>query len=138
MNIAPSKPLPVLLQHGSVADKNSLDNSLSYLQKLARLESVTWLDAEASTPESAISLLGDMRILIPMAGLIDKDAELARLDKEIQKISKELPRIEGKLANSSFVDKAPPEVIEKEQGKLADLRAMLSSLEQQQRKIQSL
>ncbi|MDP3840132.1 MAG: hypothetical protein Q8Q54_14535, partial [Methylococcales bacterium] len=63
---------------------------------------------------------------------------LARLDKEIQRISKELPRIEGKLNNPSFVDKAPPEVIDKEKAKLADLQSMLNNLEQQQRKIQSL
>jgi valyl-tRNA synthetase len=138
MNIAPSKPLPVLLQNGSLTDKNSINNNLSYLQKLARLETITWLEPDATAPESAIALLGDMSILIPMAGLIDKDAELARLDKEIQKLLKELPRIESKLANPSFVDKAPPDVIEKEQAKLADLQAMLNSLEQQQRKIQSL
>ena len=138
MNIAPSKPLPVLLQHGSAEDEQCLSNNHSYLQKLARLETITWLTDDASAPESAIALLGDMKILIPMAGLIDKAAELARLDKEIQKLVKELPRIEGKLANPSFVDKAPPEVIEKEQAKLADLQAMLNSLEQQQRKIQSL
>jgi valyl-tRNA synthetase len=138
MNIAPSKPLPVLLQHGSVADEQCLSNNRSYLQKLARLETITWLTDDAIAPESAIALLGDMKILIPMAGLIDKAAELARLDKEIQKLVKELPRIADKLANPSFVDKAPPEVIEKEKAKLADLQAMLNSLEQQQRKIQSL
>jgi len=138
MNIAPSKPLPVLLQDGSESDQQSLTNNQSYLQKLARLESITWLNPDDVTPESAIALVGDMKILIPMAGLIDKDAELARLDKEIQRISKELPRIEGKLNNPSFVDKAPPDVIEKEKAKLADLQSMLNNLEQQQRKIQSL
>jgi len=71
-------------------------------------------------------------------GEIDKTAELARLDKEIQKISKELPRIEGKLNNPSFVDKAPPDVIDKEKSKYADLQTMLNNLEQQQRKILSL
>jgi valyl-tRNA synthetase len=138
MNIAPSKPLPVLLQDGSESDQRSLTNNQSYLQKLARLESITWLNPDDVTPESAIALVGDMKILIPMAGLIDKNAELARLDKEIQRISKELPRIEGKLNNPSFVDKAPPDVIEKEKAKLADLQSMLNNLEQQQRKIQSL
>lgn len=138
MNIAPSKLLPVLLQDGSESDQQCLTNNQSYLQKLARLESITWLNPDDVTPESAIALVGDMKILIPMAGLIDKDAELGRLYKEIQRISKELPRIEGKLNNPSFVDKAPPEVIDKEKAKLADLQSMLNNLEQQQRKIQSL
>ena len=138
MNIAPGKPLPVLLQNGSEADQQSLDANLVYLQKLGRLESITWLNSDEVTPESAIALVGEMNILIPMAGLIDKEAELVRLDKEIQKIHNDLPRVEGKLNNPSFVDKAPPEVIAKEQAKLADLRSMLNNLEQQQRKIQAL
>ncbi|MFI3185516.1 MAG: valine--tRNA ligase [Methylococcaceae bacterium] len=138
MNIAPGKPLPVLLQNGSEADQQSLASNLVYLQKLGRLESITWLNSDEVTPESAIALVGEMNILIPMAGLIDKEAELVRLDKEIQKIHNDLPRVEGKLNNPSFVDKAPPEVIAKEQAKLADLRSMLNNLEQQQRKIQAL
>jgi valyl-tRNA synthetase len=138
MNIAPGKPLPVLLQNGSAADQQSLTNNRIYLQKLGRLESITWLNADDSTPESAIALIGDMKILIPMAGLIDKEAELARLEKEIQKIKNDLPRVEGKLNNPTFVDKAPQDVIDKEKVKLADLNSSLNNLEQQQRKIQSL
>jgi valyl-tRNA synthetase len=138
MNIAPSKPLPVLLQNGSAVDKQSLSNNRNYLQKLARLESITWLNPDEATPESAITLIGELKILIPIAGLIDKQAELVRLDKEIQKIMKELPRIEGKLSNPSFVDKAPTDVIDKEKAKLADLHSILNNLEQQRSKIQSL
>ncbi|MDP1773400.1 MAG: valine--tRNA ligase [Methylobacter sp.] len=138
MNIAPSKPLPIFLQNGSVADQQSLNNNRIYLQKLGRLNSIIWLTPNDSTPESAIALVGEMKILIPMAGLIDKEAELARLEKEIQKINNDLPRIEGKLNNPAFVDKAPPEVIDKEKAKLADLRSMLNNLEQQQRKIRAL
>ena len=138
MNIAPGKPLPVLLQNGSNADQQSLTNNRIYLQKLGRLESITWLNNDETTPESAMALVGEMKILIPMAGLIDKEAELARLEKEIQKINNDLPRVEGKLNNPAFVDKAPPEVIDKEKAKLADLRSMLNNLEQQQLKIRAL
>ncbi|MDP3332041.1 MAG: valine--tRNA ligase [Methylococcaceae bacterium] len=138
MNIAPSKPLPVLLQNGSEADQQNLSNSLSYVQKLGRLESITWLNPDDTTPESAIALVGELKILIPMAGLIDKEAELARLAKEIQKIANDLPRVEGKLNNPAFVDKAPPEVIDKERAKLAELRSLLNNLEQQQEKIRAL
>lgn len=138
MNIAPGKPLPVLLQNGTYIDQQSLDNNLNYLRKMAKLESIIWLNSSESAPESAMALVGDLRILIPMAGLIDKEAELARLDKEIQKINNDLPRIEGKLNNPAFVDKAPPEVIDKEKAKLADLRSTLNNLEQQQHKIRAL
>ena len=138
MNIAPGKPLPILLQHGSAFDQQALNNNLAYLKRLGRLESITWLTPEEITPESAIALVGELNILIPMAGLIDKEAELARLDKEIQKILNDLPRVEGKLSNPTFIDKAPPDVIDKEKAKLADLRSTLNNLEQQKTKIQAL
>jgi len=138
MNIAPGKPLNVLLQNGSAADQAYLKEGESYLLKLGRLESIIWLAADDNAPESAIALVGDMKILIPMAGLIDKDAELARLDKEIQRIEKELPRIEGKLSNAAFVDKAPTEVIDKEREKLAGLKSSLKNLNEQYTKIKAL
>jgi valyl-tRNA synthetase len=138
MNIAPGKPLNVLLQNGSENDRIHLENNRDYLYKLGRLESARWLDAGEAAPEAAIALVGNMQILIPMAGLIDKDAELARLDKEIQRIRQELPRIQGKLDNPGFVAKAPPEVIAKEQVKLADLRDSLQNLERQREKIRAL
>ena len=138
MNIAPGKPLPVLLQNGSATDRDYLTNNTIYLQKMGRLESITWLNSVDVTPESAIALVGELKILIPMAGLIDKVAELARLEKEIQKINNDLPRVKGKLSNPTFIDKAPPEVIDKEKTRLADLRSSLNNLEQQQAKIRSL
>ncbi len=138
MNIAPGKPLSVLLQNGSDSDRAILQNSLNYLLKLGRLEAIDWLDDSEAAPESAIALVGEMKILIPMAGLIDKQAELARLEKEIQKIQKELPRIEGKLNNPNFIDKAPAAVIDKEKQKMAALQSSLSNLNDQLKKIQSL
>ena len=135
MNIAPGKPLPVLLQNGSINDQAFLNKNSVYLQKIGRLESITWLANEESTPESAIALVGEMKILIPMAGLIDKDAELARLEKEIQKINNDLPRIKDKLSNPTFIDRAPAAVIDKEKAKLAELDSLLSNLEQQHAKI---
>ena len=138
MNIAPGKPLPILLQHGSANDQQCLANNLAYLKRLGRLEEITWLEASESAPESAIALVGELNILIPMAGLIDKEAELTRLDKEIQKILNDLPRVEGKLSNPTFIDKAPADVIDKEKAKLADLRSTLNNLEQQKTKIQAL
>jgi valyl-tRNA synthetase len=82
--------------------------------------------------------VGGMKILIPMAGLIDKEAELLRLEKEIGKIEKDLPRIEGKLNNPAFVDKAPEDVIEKEREKLANLHSSLNNLRTQYLKIKAL
>jgi len=135
MNIAPGKPLPIILQNASSKDLGYLKTNQDYLLKLGRVESISVLDENETAPESAISLLGEMKILIPMAGLIDKGAEIARLEKEIQKINKDLPRIEGKLNNPKFIDKAPETVIAKEKEKLDTLQSSVQNLEEQLSKI---
>ena len=89
-------------------------------------------------PESAIALVGDMKLLIPMAGLIDKEAELVRLSKELDRKVNELGHCERKLANAGFTNKAPTAVVEKEQARAAELRIAINSLEEQQQRIQSL
>jgi len=83
MNIPPGKPLPVLIEHANPQDLAWLEASRPYLDFLARTASITVLGADDTAPESAISLVGEMKVLIPMAGLIDKDSELKRLAKEI-------------------------------------------------------
>ena len=138
MNIAPAKPLPILIENGSTQDKAFLNNNMAYLKKLGRLESITWLSSDDDAPESAIALVDEMKILIPMAGLIDKEAELARLDKEIQKINKDMPRIVGKLNNPKFMDKAPADVVDKEKAKLVALESSLKNLKEQLDKIKAL
>ncbi len=79
-----------------------------------------------------------MEVLVPMAGLIDKDAELARLDKEIARLEGEVKRVGGKLANASFVDKAPAEVIAKERSKLAEAELGRDKLQEQRARIAAL
>ncbi|MSR16727.1 MAG: valine--tRNA ligase [Methylococcaceae bacterium] len=138
MNIAPSKSLPVLLQNGSPQDAERLETNRVYLNRLARLETMTWLNADEVAPESAIAIVGEMQILIPIAGLIDKTAELARLDKEILKLQTELERIEVKLNNPSFVEKAPAAVLEKERSRLAELQSTFGNLQAQYIKISAL
>ncbi|MFM2006480.1 MAG: hypothetical protein RLZZ09_2135 [Pseudomonadota bacterium] len=138
MNIAPGKPLTVLLDNGSAQDRIYLDQSRDYLHKIGRVESLTWLEPGAQPPEAAIALVGEIKVLIPMRGLIDKEAELARLDKEIQRLSKELPRLEGKLGDQGFLAKAPAQVVEKEKARLEDLRVGLAELQAQMAKIHAM
>jgi valyl-tRNA synthetase len=137
MNIAPGKPLPVLLQNGSEQDKQRVDQHELLISTLAKTESIQWLESD-NAPESAIALVGSMRILIPMAGLIDKEAEISRLTKNIEKMQQEVKRGEAKLKNSNFVDRAPPQVVAKEQQKVDDARAAVSDLEIQLEKISKL
>ncbi|VAW84688.1 Valyl-tRNA synthetase, partial [hydrothermal vent metagenome] len=122
MNIPPNKPLPVLLANGSANDQTRLEANSHLITALAKLASITWLKKDDEAPEAATSLVGEMKLLIPLAGFIDKNAEIARLTKEIAKRNIELDKIDKKLSNESFVAKAPPAVVEKEKNRSATLR----------------
>jgi valyl-tRNA synthetase len=135
MNIPPGKPLPILFNKASATDKTYFEDNHRLVTTLARIESVTWLSAGDTIPESATALVGELEILIPMAGLIDKNEESARLNREIAKLVKEAERTENKLQNPSFVDKAPGDVVEKERSKLTELKGTLQKLQQQLDKI---
>jgi valyl-tRNA synthetase len=138
MNIAPSKPIPVLLQNASTGDEARLQRNRHYIDFLARTESITVLSKDDEAPESATALVGEMKVLIPMAGLIDKEAEEKRLTKEIDKIGKEVGRIEAKLANPNFVERAPETVVGKEREKLAEMQSALNNLQEQLERIQKM
>ena len=105
---------------------------------VGRVESVTWLNTDEAAPESSTALVDEMKLLIPLAGLIDKEAEITRLSKELERKTAELGRCENKLSNAGFVDKAPAAVVEKEQAKAVELRNAIGSLQEQKEKIQSL
>ena len=131
MNITPAKHLPIYFNNGGTDDLRKLNDNRQFLAKLANLESITWLEPGEEAPMSATALVGSMEILVPMAGLIDKDAELARLNKEIDKLQKELEKVQNKLGNENFVGKAPAEVVAKERERMADMEATLGKLSQQ-------
>ena len=133
MNIPPKKQLPVLLKDTVQLDQQRLTANQDFLSRLANLESITLLEGEA--PAAATALVGKMEILIPLEGLIDKDAELARLDKEITKLEKVIKQSSGKLSNENYVAKAPAEVVQKERDKLAELEQALSQLKQQRQSL---
>ncbi|MFZ5755270.1 MAG: valine--tRNA ligase [Pseudomonadota bacterium] len=138
MNIPPSKLLPVFFHNGSAEDRRRTDQNTAFLKVLARLESVTWLAPSESAPPSATQLVGDMEILVPMAGLIDKKAEVARLSKEVERLRDDVQRADGKLRNPAFVDKAPADVVAQARAKLDEQRAALARLEEQLEKIKVL
>ncbi len=138
MNIAPGKPLPILLQNGSAEDRARLERMRSFIDFLGRPESIRHLEPDERAPEAAIALVGEMKLLVPMAGLIDKEAELARLDKEIGRKRQELERVAAKLANPNFAGKAPAAVVEKERERQQELQAALATLEEQRQRISAL
>ncbi|QQD16945.1 valine--tRNA ligase [Spongiibacter nanhainus] len=138
MNVPPGKALDVTLKNASAVDQRRLTDNRAFLTKLAKLDTVSVLAAGDTPPPSVTQLVGDMEVLVPMAGLVDKDAELARLDKEIQKLDKDIQRLSGKLSNPGFTDKAPAAVVEKERDKLSQQQSALSKLQQQRETIAAL
>jgi valyl-tRNA synthetase len=138
MNISAGKPLPVLIQNPSDQDLQWLEASRRYLDFLARTASIQVLAAHEQAPESAIALVGEMKVLIPMAGLIDKEAEIKRLEKEIGKLRGDLERTRKKLANPDFLDKAPAAVVQKGRDKMAEQEAAMAKLAEQAKKMQAL
>ncbi|MDB9969433.1 valine--tRNA ligase [Porticoccaceae bacterium] len=129
MNISPAKALPIFMTKGGDNDQRRMQDNHQFLSKLANLESITWLDNPEDAPLSATALAGDLEILVPMAGIIDVDAELARLDREIEKNALEAKKLSGKLSNAKFVDNAPAEVVAKERQKLNDFESSLTHLQ---------
>ena len=138
MNIAPSKPLSILLRNVNSEEQRRLSENESFLMNLAKLEHITVLAAGVPAPTCATQLIGNMDLLIPMAGLIDKDAELSRIAKQLEKTQQELARVAGKLSNAGFVAKAPEAVLEKERAKQAELEQAVAKLQAQQAEIAAL
>ncbi len=138
MDIAPSKPLPLLLRNLTEQDHQRLAQNRALLLNLAKLESITVLTADDTAPASAAQLLGAMDLLIPMAGLIDKEAELSRIAKQLEKLQQEAAKLTTKLANEGFVAKAPEAVLAKERERLADTESAISKLQAQQAEIAAL
>ncbi|TFZ82471.1 valine--tRNA ligase [Candidatus Macondimonas diazotrophica] len=135
MDIAPSRPLPVCLQDAGDEDRRRLAAYRPYLDKLARLESVLFLSPGEALPEAALAILGDLKIAVPLAGLIDVAAELKRLDKQLERTEKELTGLTGRLENPAFVERAPAAVVEKERARAEQLRRELAELNAQSERL---
>ena len=138
MNISPGKKLSVKVADANAADLKKLESHRALLSFVARLEDIEVLNESDEKPDSAIALVDQMQLLIPMAGLIDKEAELKRLNKEIDRLNGEVNRLTSKLSNPGFTDKAPAKVVESEQQKLDDAKTALRQLKKQLEKIEAL
>jgi len=138
MDISPGKPLPVILQGASESDQERVNSEALLLQRVGRVESVRTLEDGEEAPAAATALLGDMRLLVPMKGLIDVEAERARLTKQQDKVSADLQRSSGKLSNEKFVNNAPPEVVAKEKERIVEFERTITQLAEQLEKLNEL
>jgi valyl-tRNA synthetase len=122
--VPPGKAVPLLL--AGKGDAAQIERHAGGLKFLAKLESIDWVQGEP--PAAAAAVLGELTLLVPLAGLVDLDAERVRLDKEIKRVEGEIAKCHGKLGSETFVANAPPAVVEQERKRLAEWTTMLDGL----------
>jgi valyl-tRNA synthetase len=138
MDIAPSRKIPLLLKNTTPQSRALVDRQFAYLSRLAGLESVNTLEPGEPAPESATAILGDLTLLVPMAGLIDPKAEIERLTRRIAKNESDIGKLSGKLGNDNFVRNAPPEVVAGDRARVAELKTQNESLKAQLERVRRL
>jgi valyl-tRNA synthetase len=138
MSISPAKQIPLFIRNITPELQTRVEKYEHTLKALSKLTQISYLTPEQTVPVSATAVLGAIELLIPMADLIDKEAELTRLAKEVAKLDKDISLAEGKLNNPKFTDKAPAEIIAKEQEKLAQAQQAKEKLLEHKTRIESL
>ena len=138
MGLGNARLLPVLLQNISDAERTRIERIEPLFKALAKVESIEFLNLDQEPPLSSSSVVGQASVFVPMKGLIDPKAELARLQKDLDKVQKQHDQIAGKLANEGFVAKAPPAVVEGEKVKLAEFADQLSKIKANMEQIANL
>ena len=135
-DIDPKKALPVVVSGGTEQELGWLSAHTALIQRLARITEVT--RASGALPDGATALAGETTLLVPLAEMIDPAAELVRLDRELEKLEADRKRVDGKLANPSFVERAPEAVVAKEREKLAEIDSARARFEAQRARVQAL
>jgi valyl-tRNA synthetase len=138
MNLSPGKALPVKLAGATAADRARVATNRAYIERLARVADIEHLEDSAAVRGAATALLGEMRILVPLAGLVDVGAEITRLDKQLARARKDLEACRRKLDNASFVSNAPAEIIAKERERAAELTQRSDQLSAQLTRIREI
>ena len=138
LDLPPGRQIPVLLAGPDDTERDRLAGGAAYVRALARVETIDVLEAGSPTPKAATAILGGLEILVPLEGLIDKDAEIERLERQTARLGKDLQRSRAKLGNPSFLDRAPGAVVEKERRRAAELETSVAKLESQLATLRSL
>jgi valyl-tRNA synthetase len=138
MNISPAKRIPLLLKDASAEDEAYLSGHRSLLERLAGVAAITLLAPGAEAPQSAMALAGTLTILVPMAGLIDPNAEAERLGRLLARAEGDLEKTRERLARESFVRNAPEHVVTLERERAAELERTAAGLAAQLERVRGL
>jgi valyl-tRNA synthetase len=133
LGVSPAKQITLLLKDGNAADRTRASRFDSQLRFLNRIERLDWLDGEP--PAAATALVGDLKLFVPLEGLVDLGAERTRLDKELKRVEGERAKSANKLASDTFVQNAPPAVVEQERTRLAEWTALHEALSAQRARL---
>jgi valyl-tRNA synthetase len=131
LNLAPGLPLAVEFQGGGQSDRDRQERFADLLSGLGRVSSCQWVSPDADRSKSAVALVGDLRVMIPLEGLVDVATESARIRKLLEKEKQDLERSRAKMGNSRFVNNAPEAVVAQERERLARHEARLAQFEEQ-------
>ena len=138
MNIAPKQDVTVAVYDADSDQVRILQENRASLTSVAKISRVDFTSNETTVTGAASALVANTKIMVPLGDLIDKEAEIQRLQKELQRRSKDRDRAEAKLNNPQFIDKAPEAVVDKERSRLAELELTLRKLNDQLQQVQSL
>ena len=138
LNLPPARMLDVWFQDGSASDRDRQQRFADAIGQLARVHSIQWLEPDAASDQCAVALVGELKILLPLKGLVNVEEELARLNKQLERETLDLRKSEGKLGNRRFVDNAPGEVVEQERQRLAAHRSNVENLNAQLQRLEAL
>jgi valyl-tRNA synthetase len=133
LGVSPARQVTLLLQGGNANDAARVERFASQLTFLNRIERIDTVAGEP--PAAATGIVGDLRLFVPLEGLVDLDAERTRLDKELKRVEGELAKSKGKLASETFVQNAPAAVVEQERQRLIDWSAQREALAQQRTRL---
>jgi valyl-tRNA synthetase len=133
LGVSPAKQVVLLLQGGTANDAVRVERFASQLKFLNRIERIDTVAGEP--PPAATGIVGDLKLFVPLEGLVDLDAERTRLDKELKRVEGELAKSKGKLASETFVQNAPAAVVEQERQRLLDWSAQREALATQRAKL---
>lgn len=128
-HIPPDQMIHVQLQNGTELDRHQLEHTRHWVTQLCKLASIDWV--EEADPLASATVIGTLNINIPLRGIIDPDRELARLTKVIEKLEKESNKLDNQLANSKFIQQAPPELVAEVQAQKAQNTTKHQFLQQQ-------